>query len=363
MVATVVFTVSAYTADDIADAALKIVFKFEGIYTTIIADDNGAVSLGKIGWHGRRALQLLRLIVDANTQQAEEMLGEELYNEILTASDSSWDTRIFTEDEKAIVKELLATQESKTAQDELAVADIKDYIAHGQRIGIKDGKVLVYFADLENQMGSVGAEDVVEIAIEAVGSASKISLDDIYEASMKDETAASSPIRRKQTYSYCYALNFDSDEAEISFKTGEYKIIASSLRVRSEPDVTSATVTNPILNGAIVNVTEVSDEWGKVSYNGQTGWINLLYAEYAEASFMYEEQTSMREEQSDTHDEKPDLNGNGKVDAADARLALRVSAKLETVSDSVKKIADVDSNGKVTAADARIILRIAAKLQ
>ena len=57
-----------------------------------------------------------------------------------------------------------------------------------------------------------------------------------------------------------------------------------------------------------------------------------------------------------------DVNGDGNISAADARLALRASAKLEVLEGSRFTAADVDKNGKVTAADARLILRKAAKL-
>lgn len=60
-----------------------------------------------------------------------------------------------------------------------------------------------------------------------------------------------------------------------------------------------------------------------------------------------------------------DVNGDGKVTAADARLALRRAVSLETYEPgSVKFLAcDVDGNGKVTAADARKILRAAVGLE
>ncbi|MBR5233087.1 MAG: transporter substrate-binding domain-containing protein [Clostridia bacterium] len=57
-----------------------------------------------------------------------------------------------------------------------------------------------------------------------------------------------------------------------------------------------------------------------------------------------------------------DVTGDGKLTAADARLALRYSAKLETLTDEQIKAADVDNSGKVTASDARKILRVCAKL-
>ena len=57
-----------------------------------------------------------------------------------------------------------------------------------------------------------------------------------------------------------------------------------------------------------------------------------------------------------------DVTGDGKITASDARAALRISAKLDTVSAEKEKIADIDGNGKVTASDARKILRFSAKL-
>ena len=57
-----------------------------------------------------------------------------------------------------------------------------------------------------------------------------------------------------------------------------------------------------------------------------------------------------------------DADGSGKVTAADARLALRISAKLETGTPAQISACDLNSDGKVTASEARAILRFAAKL-
>lgn len=59
---------------------------------------------------------------------------------------------------------------------------------------------------------------------------------------------------------------------------------------------------------------------------------------------------------------KGDVNNDGKITAADARLALRAAAGLEILSADKTSVADMDSNGKITAADARTILRMAAGL-
>ena len=57
-----------------------------------------------------------------------------------------------------------------------------------------------------------------------------------------------------------------------------------------------------------------------------------------------------------------DINGDGKINASDARIALRASASLETLTEDQKIAADLNFDKKVNAADARKILRIASKL-
>ncbi len=54
---------------------------------------------------------------------------------------------------------------------------------------------------------------------------------------------------------------------------------------------------------------------------------------------------------------KGDIDANGKITAADSRLALRYSVGLEKFTEKQKTAADTDNNGSVTAADARIILK------
>ena len=59
-----------------------------------------------------------------------------------------------------------------------------------------------------------------------------------------------------------------------------------------------------------------------------------------------------------------DVNGDGKVNAIDARKILRVGAQLETFADdSLNVVADVNKDGKVNAIDARKVLRVAAQLE
>ena len=77
---------------EVAAAAAAIIFANEGGYTSINANDNGAVSVGKMQWHGNRALSLLKTIVQKMGQTtAANILGITLCNEILTAA--NWQTR------------------------------------------------------------------------------------------------------------------------------------------------------------------------------------------------------------------------------------------------------------------------------
>lgn len=60
---------------------------------------------------------------------------------------------------------------------------------------------------------------------------------------------------------------------------------------------------------------------------------------------------------------KGDVNMDGKVNASDARLVLRVGASLDKISETQKLICDMNDDGKITAADARTVLRISAKIE
>lgn len=58
-----------------------------------------------------------------------------------------------------------------------------------------------------------------------------------------------------------------------------------------------------------------------------------------------------------------DVDGDGRVTAADARLILRRAALLIKFTDEQDWLADVDDDGEVTASDARLVLRVSAGLE
>ena len=57
-----------------------------------------------------------------------------------------------------------------------------------------------------------------------------------------------------------------------------------------------------------------------------------------------------------------DVDGNGKIIAEDARLALRFAVWLDAPTTAQRSRADADGDGAITASDARWILRIAVDL-
>ncbi len=57
-----------------------------------------------------------------------------------------------------------------------------------------------------------------------------------------------------------------------------------------------------------------------------------------------------------------DTDGNGKIQAIDARLTLRFAAMIQKYTAEQFDRADVNRDGRITATDARTILRCAAKL-
>ncbi len=66
---------------------------------------------------------------------------------------------------------------------------------------------------------------------------------------------------------------------------------------------------------------------------------------------------------SDSYDSYGDLDMDGLITAADARIVLRMSVGLESSTKEQKLLADVDGDNSVTAADARLVLRCSVGLE
>lgn len=197
----------------VAEKAAVIIYGNEGNYDSVNANDNGAVSVGKVQWHGSRALDLLKTIIAALGEQAATIiLGTDFYKEIKTAV--QWNNRTVTTAEKNKLTALLTTPAGKTAQDALAEKDILSYVTHGANIGIEDAQALIYFADLENQGGSGASARVAKAAAEKVGSMAKVTLAILHSAALSDRVMGGYAARRKKTYSKAAAVSFSSGSAD-----------------------------------------------------------------------------------------------------------------------------------------------------
>lgn len=191
-----VFAAAAPSFSQIVNAATYIIIYNEGEYTTVVRNDNGALSIGMIGWHATNALNLLKDIVAENPSQALNILGSSLYNEIITSS--YWETRIPTQAEASAISVLLGTAESRKVQDRTAYNYIAGYVQHGQSLGISEPQALVFFADYENQNGRNGAASFYRQVVGAYGT---VNLGTLYACSSQNA-------RRTRTYNFCASIDW-----------------------------------------------------------------------------------------------------------------------------------------------------------
>lgn len=199
-------------------SASKIIYEIEGNYGSINPNDRGALSIGKIQWHATRALELLKIIIKMNDEQAKVILEENLYNEILQST--NWNSRVLNREESDKISMLLITDEGKAAQDKLSDDDIMSYISHGRKLDFTDPKVLIFFADVENQCGYSGAESVFKYLLKIVNSYEKASLENAYQASIDYANAVITnetnltlfKNRRLKVYNYANLLPFYEDD-------------------------------------------------------------------------------------------------------------------------------------------------------
>ena len=201
------------TAKMVAAKAAVIIYGNEGGYGSVNANDNGAVSVGKVQWHGSRALDLLKTIIaKLGQRQAENILGAVLYKEIKTAI--QWSTRTVTATEKNKLTVLLTTPAGRTAQDELAQKDVLSYVTHGISAGLTDPQALIYFADLENQGGAGASARVAKAAVATAGTMQKVTLSILHKAALNDRVMGKYPTRRTETYKKAAAEVFSTAEQQ-----------------------------------------------------------------------------------------------------------------------------------------------------
>ncbi len=191
--------------DDIINAVLVSFHYNEGTYDSVNRNDNGALSLGKLQWHGARALELLKEISAADPALARQLLGDSLYQEILGSADNAWGSRILSQQEAVLIAELLSAEASHRIQDKLAKKDISAYLSHGRSSGLQDAAVLVYYCDLENQYGYGGAGSLLSRIRGRLGK-SIDTLDELHSTLL--QVTGNYHSRRIWVYNYCSSLDW-----------------------------------------------------------------------------------------------------------------------------------------------------------
>ena len=193
------------TDDDVIRAVLVVFRRQEGSYDSVNRDDNGALSVGKLQWHGVRALELMKEIAAADPALAFDCLGERLYQEAVGASRDAWDNRTLSVAEAARVSALLATLLSVRIQDATAKKDISAYISHARTYDIRSAEAMVYYCDLENQYGPGGASSLVSRVKELLGKTYIETVDEFHEALMQ----VTSYYRERRTWTWQFARSID----------------------------------------------------------------------------------------------------------------------------------------------------------
>ena len=194
--------VQAQQVSKLAVKGYNITRQFEGNYGSINKDDNGALSIGRIQWHGVRAFDLVQEIISAvGASTSMSLLGNKIYSEVVNGTRNDWKHRTVNDTEAKQISALISTDIGKKIQDNRACIDYDGYLKAGKNKGLADENALCYYGDLCNQGGSGGANRVLTAAISmAGGSASMVTLDIIHKAALADSVFAKYSARREKCY-------------------------------------------------------------------------------------------------------------------------------------------------------------------
>ena len=193
-------------------------------------------------------------------------------------------------------------------------------------------------------------------------------------------------------------------------------LLNDNMNFRSDHSI-SAGIFSILPSGITVTVSEVNGIWGKITYEGQSGWISLDYstklndaakdtssrfptgvyvtndvmnfradhditaAAYCQippnteltitevvgvwgktayrgrTGWMSLEYSTCKTPDDNSSGIPGDADGNGKISPEDARLILRHAVSLEMIDSSLVSQADINGDGKITPEDARLVLR------
>lgn len=190
----------------ILEKAIKIIISNEGNYTSVNANDNGALSVGMCQWHGERARSLIKSFTkDLNTKgsalpKSEFHLITEAWN------GTSWSKRILNREEQIFMRILLSFPESIKAQDKLAKKDVQSYINAVMKYDITDENSILFLADICNQGGTGAIKRIINDAFEAYGK--HATLDNFMHTALNDKVFKNYKQRRYNVYKKLTGKNY-----------------------------------------------------------------------------------------------------------------------------------------------------------
>lgn len=263
------------TNKEIANKAYPIIFSKEGNYDSVNANDNGAMSIGKLQWHGTRALCLLKPIVrKLGETGSKKYITSALYKEITTASD--WSKRSATDSEKKAIAKIISTDVGKAEQDEQAMDSLTMYIEEGKNLGLTDPSALIYFCDFANQYGLYSAtlKQVVSFAIASDGG----TLDAMYRKTK--ETVSKYLDRRATVYNEVKALMLPTEVKKPKKATYKKKEFINDLQAAFGLKQTGK-VTASLLNKTVTISATTNKKHAAVKALQKYFLYNQGYLEYA----------------------------------------------------------------------------------
>lgn len=154
-------------ADRLLPAMLDFFKGTEGDYGSVNPNDNGALSVGILQWHGVRALRLVRRVI-RDDPDAIWTLPASLRTEIRDEN-TTWNSRTLTGAEKTALSALLAAPSGVAAQDAQAREDLTAYIDLAWSAGMRSDATTLYWASILNQFGTGGAQTYLSRIRQTVG--------------------------------------------------------------------------------------------------------------------------------------------------------------------------------------------------
>lgn len=185
-------------------------------FGSVIANDNGALSIGAYGWHGNKALELLRTAYSISNAEISRIAssysgsGQRVLDAIKYGSD--WSNFIPDSRTCSCIKSMLLTNAGIAAQDQTSAADAQQYILICKENNITDKKVIVYCSDILNQYGTASFDkNVYGNGHHGVlyGITPGMSLDTVYSSGRAwSDSNYNYESRRRWTYNYLKSLPY-----------------------------------------------------------------------------------------------------------------------------------------------------------